>query len=130
MAEKVLKRIDWLLVIFIAPIILAGLVTMKSFTPQEATGDFFSRQIIWVVVSFAVFFLFSFLDFRFLKQTNVLVFVFLSISLILFFLFILGHVSHGAKSWFSFGLFSFQPADPAKLALVLILAKYFSRRHV
>ncbi len=130
MAEKVLKRIDWLLVIFIFPIILAGLVTMKSFTSAESTGDFFSKQIIWVILAFAIFFLFSFIDFRFLKQTNVLVFIFLVNSFILFLLFVLGHISHGAKSWFSFGLFSFQPADTMKLVLVLILAKYFSRRHV
>jgi rod shape determining protein RodA len=42
----------------------------------------------------------------------------------------LGSVSHGAQSWFDFGGFSFQPADMMKLVLVIILAKYFSRRHV
>jgi len=130
MAEKALKRIDWLLVFFIVPIIAAGLVTMKSFTPLEATGDFFGKQIIWVLLSFAVFFIFSFIDFRFLKQTNVLVFLFLLMSFLLFVLIILGHLSHGHKSWFNFGLFFFQPVDLMKLVLVLVLAKYFSRRHV
>ena len=56
MAEKVLKRIDWLLVIFIIPIIVAGLATMKSFAPLENGGNFFSKQIIWVLFSFAIFF--------------------------------------------------------------------------
>ncbi len=45
-------------------------------------------------------------------------------------LFILGKISHGAASWLNFGLFSFQPSDFAKIALVIILAKYFSRRHI
>ncbi|MDE2399573.1 MAG: rod shape-determining protein RodA [Patescibacteria group bacterium] len=130
MAEKALKRIDWLLVIFILPIIAAGLVTMKSFTPLESTADFFGKQIIWVLISFAVFFIFSFIDFRFLKRTEVLVFLFLFLSLLLFILIIIGHISHGHKSWFNFGFFSFQPVDTMKLVLVLILAKYFSRRHV
>ncbi len=125
-----LKRIDWMLVLFILPIISAGLVTMKSFTPQESTGDFFSKQIIWVLVGFAIFFIFSFIDFRFLKRTDVLVTIFLINAGILLLLFILGHISHGAKSWFSLGFFSFQPVDMMKLVLVLILAKYFSRRHV
>ena len=40
------KRIDWLLVVFIVPIILSGLVTMKSFVSSEDTGNFFSKQII------------------------------------------------------------------------------------
>jgi rod shape determining protein RodA len=130
MVEKTLKRIDWLLVFFIVPIALAGLITMKSFAPQEGAGAFFNKQIIWLVLSFGVFFVFSFIDFRFLKRTDVLIFLFLFFSGILLLLFILGHISHGAKSWFSFGYFSFEPADMINLVLVLILAKYFSRRHV
>src|SRR3989344_5467969 len=130
MAEQLLRRIDWMLVLFIVPIILGGLVTMKSFSSLETTGDFFGRQLIWVIVSFAVFFIFSFIDFRFLKRTNVLVFLFLFFSFLLLTLFIVGNITHGAKSWFDFGFFSFQPVDMMKLVLVLVLAKYFSRRHV
>ncbi len=109
---------------------LAGLVTMKSFAPSEEAGNFFSKQIIWVLLSLAVFFVFSFIDFRFLKRTDVIVFIFLFTSAVLLLLFIVGKISHGAQSWFDFGGFSFQPADMMKLVLVLILAKYFSRRHV
>src|SRR3990167_1687908 len=129
-AKRISNRIDWLLVFFILPIIIAGLVTMKSFTPLENLGGFFNKQIIWILIGFAVFFLFSSIDFRFLKRTDVLVFIYLLTTIILLLLFILGHVSYGAKSWFSFSLFSFQPVDMMKLILVLILAKYFSRRHV
>lgn len=130
MAEKALKTIDWLLMAFIIPIILAGLVTMKSFTSLESTGDFFGKQIIWVAISFSVFFLFSFIDFRFLKRTDVLVTLFLFFSFVLLLLMVLGNISNGAKSWFDFGFFSFQPVDMMKLILILVLAKYFSRRHV
>ncbi|MFA5777910.1 MAG: rod shape-determining protein RodA [Candidatus Paceibacterota bacterium] len=130
MAEKALKRIDWLLVVFIVPIIAGGLVTMKSFSSLENPSDFFSKQIIWVLISFSVFFLFSFIDFRFLKRTNVLVFLFLFTSFILLILVVLVNVSNGPKSWFNFGFLSFQPVDVMKLVLVLVLAKYFSRRHV
>ncbi len=130
MAEKVLNRIDWMLVFFILPIALAGLFTMKSFALGEDGGTFFTKQLIWLVLSFSVFFIFSFIDFRFLKETKVLVSIFLFFSFVLFLLFIVGNVSHGAKSWFDFGFFSFQPADTMKLVLILILAKYFSRRHV
>ncbi len=122
--------IDWLLVLFIIPIIIAGLLTMKSFTSLENSGNFFNKQILWILVGFSVFFIFSFIDFRFLKRTDVLVFLFLFVSLALMVLIIIGHVSHGHKSWFNFGFFSFQPVDSMKLVLVLVLAKYFSRRHV
>ena len=130
MADTVLKRIDWLLVFFLIPLLSFGLVTMKSFSASENVGNFFSKQIIWIVLSFIIFFVFSFIDFRFLKRTNILVFLFLFFSGILLLLFVLGSVANGAQSWFDFGGFSFQPADMMKLVLVLVLAKYFSRRHV
>jgi rod shape determining protein RodA len=130
MVAKALRRIDWLLVAFIVPIALAGLVTMKSFVPAEGSPIFFNHQIIWLIVSFTVFFVFSFIDFRFLRQTKVLVGLFLFFSSLLILLFFAGKITNGAQSWFSFAGFSFQPADMMKLTLILILSKYFSRRHV
>jgi len=130
MIERATKRIDWLLVFFIVPIVLGGLFTMKTFVPTPGGENFFSKQVILVLISFAVFFVFSFIDFRFLKRTNVIVTLYVSFCVILLALVIMGHVSHGAKSWFDLGAFSFQPVDLMKLVLVLILAKYFSRRHV
>jgi len=130
MMERAIKRIDWLLVFFILPIAVAGLFTMKSFAPGEGASDFFGRQLVWLTISFVVLFIFSFIDFRFLKRTDVLVFLFVSLCFVLLLLFGLGNVSKGAKSWFNLGLFSFQPVDLMKLVLILILAKYFSRRHV
>lgn len=121
-------RIDWTLVLLTIPILVAGLLTMSSFT----TGDnhFFIRQLIWIGISLGIFFVTALLDIRFLKRTDVLVTLFLFFSFLLVALFVLGHVSNGARSWFSFGGFSFQPSDFMKLILVLMLAKYFSRRHV
>ena len=124
------KRIDWLLVFFVIPIVLAGFFTMKSFIPDENVDNFFGKQIIWIAISFLVFFVFSSIDFRFLKRTDIIIFLYILFCGILLVLFILGSVSNGAKSWFNFGSFSFQPVDLMKLVLVLILAKYFSRRHV
>ncbi len=120
-------NIDWLLVVFLLPVLLAGLITMKSFT--EAT-PYFSHQLIWIGISFTVFFALSCIDFRFLKRTEILVALFGIFSFLLLLLFIFGHVSNGAQSWFSFGGFSFQPSDMMKLVVILMLAKYFSRRHV
>src|SRR3989338_5549561 len=64
MDSGILKKIDWVLVFLILPIITAGLFTMKSFAPTEGTGNFFEKQLIWVAVSLGVFFIFSFIDFR------------------------------------------------------------------
>src|SRR3990167_10486382 len=106
---------------------MAGLVTMNSFVDNSR---FFERQTIWLLISVLAFFVASFIDWGFLKNTRIIVTLFfISVGLLLL-LFILGSVFKGAQSWFSFGVFSFQPADPIKLVVILLLSKYFSRRHI
>jgi len=124
--------IDWILVGATIPLLCAGLVTMNSFGGDigAAGTHFFIRQIIWIVISLGIFFGLATTDFHFLRKTwvSVALFVFSCASLSL--LFLIGHISRGAASWFSFGIFSLQPSDFVKLALIIILAKYFSRRHI
>jgi rod shape determining protein RodA len=121
------KHIDWMLVLFTLPVLGAGLVTMTSFGTE---ASLFWRQLIWIGVSLGVFFSASFFDFSVLKKTKVLVFVYGFFLLLLVGLFFFGSTIKGAQSWYNFGFFSFQPSDLAKVVLILLLAKYFSRRHV
>ncbi len=120
-------KIDWILFFATIPLLLAGLITMSSFGGK---GAFFEKQALWIVISFAVFFAFSFMDFRFLRRTGVIISLFAGGCGLLLFLFVLGSVFKGAQSWFNFGAFAFQPSDPMKLVLILVLTKYFSRRHM
>lgn len=121
------KHIDWILMTALFPIIAAGLVTMNSFVGDNA---YFDKQVIWVCISLGVFFILSLIDFRFLRKTSVLVTIYSCLIVLLGSLFVIGTVSKGAQSWFKIGGFSLQPIDLAKLVMVLVLAKYFSRRHV
>lgn len=127
MLSRIVKNIDWILFVSLIPLLGAGLVTMYSFVGESY---FFSRQLIWILVSLVVFFAFSLIDFRFLRKTHAIVGLFLFFCGVLLFLFITGSVFQGAQSWFNLGLFTVQPSDPIKLVLILVLAKYFSRRHV
>ena len=122
------SSIDWLLLLALVPIIGAGLLTMDSFV--DADNYFFSRQLAWVAISLAVFFFFSIVDWRFLKRTDVLLALFSFSVGFLLLLFVAGYVAKGAQSWFRLGSFSLQPSDPIKILVILILAKYFSRRHI
>jgi rod shape determining protein RodA len=38
---------------------------------------------------------------------------------------LLGHTAMGAKRWFSLGFIKIQPSEPAKIAIILMLARYF-----
>lgn len=124
--RKNILNIDWILFFATLPILGAGFLAMNSFV-----GDnyFAIRQIIWISVSFLVFFLFSSFDWRFMKNGWLLFFFFFIAIFILSFLF-LGGTIRGVKSWINIASVSIQPADFTKLLLIFIFAKYFSRRHI
>ncbi|MDB4984629.1 MAG: mrdB [Patescibacteria group bacterium] len=127
MFQRLFRNIDWILIAGLAPILLAGLVTMASF---GSDGSSAWKQLMWIAIAFLVMFAFAAIDTKFFKKTEVLVALYgLGISL-LGIVFVVGHISKGAARWISFGGFSLQPADPMKLILILILAKYLSRRHI
>lgn len=119
--------IDWVLLLASCTIVFFGLVTMNAFVGENL---FFEKQLISSAIAIGAFFLATRVDTDMLKRTNVLVTLFIIMSALLVILFGIGHTAKGAQSWFKVGLFAFQPADAMKLLLVLMLAKYFSRRHV
>src|SRR5687767_14709456 len=45
--------------------------------------------------------------------------------LLLMLVVIVGHSGGGSQRWINLGFFRLQPSEPAKLAIVLIMAKYF-----
>lgn len=120
-------HVDWYLFVPALLISFSGLATMNSFAGENY---FFFRQSIWILISMFIFFAATTVDWRFLRRTSVLVPIFLAMVVALLVLFVVGQVTRGAQSWFQFGALAFQPSDPAKLVIVLILAKYFSRRHI
>lgn len=128
--EKVLKNksfVDWLLLLFILPILGAGLVTMHSFVGET---PFFENQLIWIGASILIFIGLSFFDFRFLRNSKVVFGIYIFFVSLLILLFVLGQATKGAISRFDLGFFSIQPVDFMKIALIIILSKYFSKRHV
>ena len=120
-------NIDWVLFWSVIPLMSAGLITMSSFM---GTDNHFTKQLIWIIICLITFFVVSALDVRFLRKTEIISMGFVICCSLLFLLSVVGHVSRGAQSWFRVGLFSIQPADPSKLMLILLLSKYFSRRHI
>ncbi|MFH0804129.1 MAG: FtsW/RodA/SpoVE family cell cycle protein [Candidatus Zambryskibacteria bacterium] len=137
--KKIKYSFDWLLFGAVFFISVAGVLTMNSFLPalpvqtgQAGAGEsfLFVRQIIWLTVSILVLFGASLVDWRFLRRSGSIVVLFVGSCFVLSFLFIIGSVFKGAQSWFNFGSFAFQPVDFVKIVLILLLAKYFSRRHI
>jgi len=120
-------HIDWYLFLSALAIAILGLVTMRSFSAENA---FFERQMIWIILASVAFFIMSLPEYGFLRRTPVVVGLYVLIAAVLALVYIFGSVILGAQERFDLGLFFVQPSDPAKLVLVTVLAKYFARRHI
>ena len=125
---RVFAHVDWFLFAAALAVSLLGLLTMHPFTTEGEA--FFDRQIIWIALSVGVFFLASLPEYTFLRRTQVVAALYGLIIVLLSFIFVVGTVVKGAQQRFDLGFFALQPSDPAKLILIIVLAKYFARRHV
>ncbi|MBU6323798.1 MAG: rod shape-determining protein RodA [Patescibacteria group bacterium] len=106
----------------------AGIVTMHTYG-LDAT-NFASRQLLWLAIAVAVYVVAAYTDFRFLRRTSVVVWLYIVAAALLAVLLVAVHPVMGARAWFSLGPVSFQPSDFAKFVIIVFMAKYFSRRHV
>jgi rod shape determining protein RodA len=106
---------------------LLGLFTMRSYA---ADNSFFEKQVIWIALSVVVFFVASMFEYGFLRRTQVIMGLYTIVSVLLLLVLSFGALVKGAQNRFNLGFFALQPSDPAKVILVALLAKYFSRRHI
>lgn len=120
-------HIDWVLFAAALAISLLGLATMRSFSVENA---FFERQTIWIGLAAAVFFITSIPEYGFLRRTPIIAGLFVGTLTLLALIYVFGSIILGSQNRFDLGFFFFQPSDPAKVVLIVLLAKYFARRHV
>ena len=100
---------------------------MRSFS---AENSFFDKQMVWICLAIGAFFVGSIPEYGFLRRTPVIAGFFAAVIFSLGLIYVFGAVVKGAQNRFNLGFLSVQPSDPAKLLLVMMLAKYFARRHV
>jgi rod shape determining protein RodA len=117
----------WPLISIALILSVIGLITIYPF---DGSFSLAKRQIFFIGIGIVVYGFFTTIDMRFIRRTPVIIMAYGATCLALALLLIIGKSTMGAKSWFNLGLIAFQPADFAKLALITLLAKYFSRRHM
>jgi rod shape determining protein RodA len=118
---------EWPLFVLPTALCLLGILTMHPFNDASSLAP---KQLIWLSMSLVVYAILSVLDMRFIRRTSVIMAGYAFLVGILALLLVATHAVMGAKSWFTFGGFSLQPADPGKILFIALIAKYFSRRHM
>jgi rod shape determining protein RodA len=124
-----LKKLDWPMILCAIFLVLIGLLSIYS----SSRGNFlnFKKQIFFSIFGFFLMIFISLLDWRPLKESPYLILFFYFLCIIsLILLFFFAPEIRGTKSWYKIGPVSIDPTEFTKIVLLLILAKYFSMRHV
>ncbi len=131
-----LKKFDWILIISAILLTLIGIISIYSSSLEKDNFFNFQKQIIFFVIGIFAMFVFSFFDYRFLRNNSyfiLIVYFFCVLGLVG--LFFLAPETRGVKGWYKINLpglvsLSIDPIEPVKLVLIILLAKYFSMRHI
>jgi len=124
-------KTDWILVGLVLGLTIFGLIMVGNASVVEAYRDFGDKfyylrlQAQWVAFGLFAFSIACFFNYRRLKMLAIPLLIFTLISLVLVLIPGIGAKALGARRWLGIGAFRFQPAELAKLTIVLYLASYF-----
>jgi len=123
---------DYWLSLAIFSLIAFGLIMIYSVSKyyslqitNEATDKYYLvKQLKWLGVGVVVWAVFQNIDYRFWQKKSSLMF-YATFILLLLPLLPFGHGGGSGQRWFGFGAAQFQPAEVAKLTLILYLSSWF-----
>ncbi len=120
-------EIDLYLVSATIALVVIGILFIFS-SGVTASGQVVSneylRQIGWAASGLIILVVVTFIDYRNLRRTAVALFI-VMLGVLIFTL-AFGKVVNGARRWIGIGNLGIQPSEFAKIALILVLAHYFS----
>lgn len=118
---KKLKEIDKLMLLSMIALMIFGIVNIYLASAAEYGTLFLKRQSIWFVVCLVALYFVVAIDYTLLKSYTPL-FYWGSILLLILTMFI-GTDINGARGWIRLGPLSFQPAELAKIATIMMLGR-------
>ncbi|MFD1066116.1 putative lipid II flippase FtsW [Oceanobacillus locisalsi] len=126
------KHFDFTLMI--TPILLAGFGVVMVYSAsmvlavvEGSDSNFYlNRQIVFFIVALIGFVITSFLPYQFYQRAMKIIIIACIILLVA--VLFLGDTVNNARSWFRLGPFSLQPAEVAKLGLIIYLSAIYSKK--
>lgn len=124
-----LKKFDWALVLVAISLVSFGLVSLYGSGGEEVLN--FKKQILWLIIGFFLMVVISFFDYRILRNYRApIVMLYIFSVVLLLGLLKFGISVRGVEGWYRIGPVVLEPVEFTKIILVLVLAKYFSMRHI
>ncbi len=122
--------IDWVLVCLVLFLCTIGLISIYSASlSYQSENNYFVKQFLWLGIGLGAMIFFTLLDYKLLVRWA-WAFYFLLICALIYVLYVGSSTDASVNRWISAPGFNIQPSEFAKLAIVLILARYYhdSRR--
>lgn len=128
--ENIIGNIDWLTVFLYAILVFFGWLSIYSASSDESGRSVFDlsvrygKQLLWIAMAVVLAMIILIIDAKFFSTFAFWIyflFIFTLIAVLLF-----GKTVAGSRSWFQLGSFAIQPAEFAKFATALALARYLS----
>lgn len=123
-----LRKIDWVLTGLVTAILALGMATFYAMGPES--HGIFLRHGLFVAIGLLTMLLVSFFDYRVFKNSSKPALILYGFAVILLGLALASREIRGSSAWLEFAGFQFEPSEFAKLALLILLAKYFSQKHI
>lgn len=121
-----IKKIDKTLFFAVMALMIIGLITIFSVSYSGENADLlnFKKQMFFAAVGIVGMFFATNVDYRMLKNYSGVFYA--GIFVLLAAVLVTGKITRGTVGWFNLGFFSLQPAEFAKIVLVIVLAKCLS----
>lgn len=125
-----IRNLDWVTVIIYLLMVVFGAISIyaASYDFDEASifsaAEFSGKQFRWIGLSFILAFVILLIDARMYETYAYPIYI--AVMILLLITPFVAHDIKGSRSWISFGSMSLQPAEFAKFATALALAKLFN----
>jgi rod shape determining protein RodA len=125
--RRLIQNFDWMLLFIVLLLIGSGLVTLYSAARAgfSVTQPFYYKQLMWYGIGFVLMIISFLVNY---KQFDRYAYAIYGVCvLLLAAVLIIGKFVAGSKRWLVFGPISFQPSELAKVAVIIVLSRYYSR---
>lgn len=126
--SNLLARIDFIIVLLVGMLSIAGLLAVYSatYSPESGASDYFNKQVLFMMLGITLMFSVNYIPFRILQKSAYPLY-FITLLMLLLVL-VMGTRGHGADRWLAISSMKIQPSELAKVATILAVARYLSDR--
>ena len=131
--KNIFDHVDWWLILMYIALVLIGWLNIYAALYQEGFELFdfsqkYGKQLQWIIIASVIAMVILFFNWQFFEGFAYIIYFIVILALIgvLF----LGIEVNGAKSWYDLGFLRIQPAEFAKFATCMAVAKYLSTLHI